>query len=695
MTPAQAQGRTVDETPPKRIVMACSCEGTIPLDAGALEQTCGDVRAATQLCRRELDRFRDAVATGAPVTVGCTQEAPLFGEIAAEMGRDDEIVYANIRETAGWSNEASAAAPKMAALLAAAAEPAPAIALVSFASAGVALVYGRDETAIEAARRLADHLDITVLLTKPGDVAPPRATAFPVFQGTIAAARGHLGAFELRIDDYAAPAPSSRDRLVFGASRDGAASRCDLILDLSGGLPLFPAHDLRSGYLSADPRDPAAVERAVFEASHLVGAFDKPRYVNFHDNLCAHSRSRITGCRRCLELCPTEAIAPAGDHVAIDPHACAGCGSCAAACPTGAASYALPSADALLRTLRTLLLTYREAGGQDAVVLFHDGEHGAPLIDALARFGDGLPANVLPVAVNEVTQVGLEAIAAVFAYGAVGAHLLTRAKPRHDILSLQRTLATANAILAGLGYAHADRGDVFSAIETDDPDGLRAALDRAPRGTPAPNPATFRPAGAKRGVLEWAARELHRAAPAPAAPIPLPAAAAPPFGGLEVRVEGCTLCLSCVNACPTHALSDNPERPMLRFTESLCVQCGLCAATCPENVITLKPQLDVAAWDRLKRIIKEEEPFHCIACAKPFGTKSAIERVVQKLQDRHWMFSGPAGQDRTRVLMMCEDCRVEAVVNESFDPHAMPPRPKPRTTDDYLRERAQGVDDLG
>ena len=59
------------------------------------------------------------------------------------------------------------------------------------------------------------------------------------------------------------------------------------------------------------------------------------------------------------------------------------------------------------------------------------------------------------------------------------------------------------------------------------------------------------------------------------------------------------------------------------------------------------------------------------------------------------MFSGAAGQDRTRVLMMCEDCRVEAVVNEGFDPHAMPPRPKPRTTDDYLRERAQGVDDLG
>ena len=52
----------------------------------------------------------------------------------------------------------------------------------------------------------------------------------------------------------------------------------------------------------------------------------------------------------------------------------------------------------------------------------HDGEHGAALIDALARHGAGLPANVLPLGVNEVTQIGLETIAAAFAYGAsVGA----------------------------------------------------------------------------------------------------------------------------------------------------------------------------------------------------------------------------------------------------------------------------------
>src|SRR5204863_7843071 len=138
--------------------------------------------------------------------------------------------------------------------------------------------------------------------------------------------------------------------------------------------------------------------------------------------------------------------------VSIDPKICAGCGQCAAACSTGAASYALPPADALMRKLRVLLSTYREAGGGNPIVLLHDEAHGTELIDALARHGDGLPAHVLPLAVNEVTQVGLEAVAAAFAYGASALRFLTRAKPHHDVAGLYKTIALAEPILAGLGF---------------------------------------------------------------------------------------------------------------------------------------------------------------------------------------------------------------------------------------------------
>jgi ferredoxin len=661
-------------------LLICTCEKSMPLDAQAIGRACSaHVTQANQLCGVDLAQFKAALGEGAPITVACTQEAPLFKEVAEDL-EQTEPTFVNIRETAGWSKDAAATAPKMAALIAASREEMPPIALVTLESNGVVLIYGRDDAAIEAAERLADRLDITVLLTKPGDVAPRRVNRFPVLKGTVRNARGFLGQFELAIDDYAAPQPSSRAKLVFGPPRDGATSTCDLILDLSGGQPLFPAHDLRPGYLRADPGDRAGVERAIADAANLVGTFDKPRFIHFDESLCAHSRSKITGCTRCLDLCPTGAITPNGDSVAIDPHICAGCGACASACPTGAAAYALPGADALMRRLRTLLQTFRAAGGNNSVVLFHDGDHGEAVIDTLARFGDGLPANVLPLLVNEVTQLGPEAIAAVFAYGGTGAALLTRAKPKHDIAGLRQATEMAGTIVSSLGYGES----VVRVIETDDPDQLRAALDAAPAGVATERPASFIPRGAKRGVLETTFRELHLAAPTPVDVVPLAKGA--PFGGVTLNVEGCTLCHSCVTACPTGALGDNPDRAMLRFTESLCVQCGLCEQTCPEDVITLEPRLDFKAWNEPARVLKEEEPFNCIACGKPFGTKSSIERVLSKLGERHWMFQG-ANARRLDVIKMCADCRVEAVVNESFDPHDAPPRPPVMTTDDYLRAR--------
>jgi ferredoxin len=673
----------VQNTMAERQILICSCEDTMPLDAAAVRRGCRGAQVATahNLCRAEIDRFRAATANGDALIVGCTQEAPLFADVAEELASSSALTFVNVRETAGWAADAADAGPKMAALIAAAAEPMPDFSLVSLSSEGVTLIYGRDERAIEAAKLLADHLDVTVLIKAPKDLAPPRVTDFPVVKGTIRSAQGHFGAFELTVDDYAAPLPSSRGVLIFGPARNGATSRCDLVLDLSGAAPLFPAHDLRDGYLRADPADPAGVLAAVLKARDLVGGFDKPRYIRFTEELCAHSRSNIVGCRRCLDLCPTGAIAPAGNHVAIDPHICAGCGQCAAVCPTGAAAYALPPADALLRKLRAMLTAYREAGGARAVVLLHDEPHGAPLIDALARHGDGLPANVMPLAVNEVTQVGLEAVAAAFAYGASGLRFLIRAKPRHDIAGLTKTIALAEPILAGIGFGN---GRVAT-IETDDPFALGEMLRAIEPAASTAQPAAFLAVGAKRDVLRLALRELHHAAPVPVDIVALPEGA--PFGMVELNVEGCTLCLACVSACPTGALSDEQERPVLRFTEDACVQCGLCQATCPEKVITLRPQLDFRAATARARVLKEEEPFCCIRCAKPFGVKSSVERVAAKLEGKHWMFQNSA--KRLDVIKMCADCRVVVMTEENFDPFGAPARPNPRTTEDYLREREQ------
>jgi ferredoxin len=571
------------------------------------------------------------------------------------------------------------AGPRMAALLAAAAEPMPEVPLVVLKSAGVVLIYGCDEHAIEAGHLLEEYLDVTVLITPPAAVIPQRRSDFPVASGAIRLAKGHLGAFEITVDDFAQPEPSSGGALSFGPSRDGARSHCDIILDLSGQTALFSAGDLRDGYLRAHPGDHVGMLDAVLKARDLIGTFEKPRYITFTEQLCAHSRSQITGCTRCLDVCPAGAITPAGDHVVIDPNICAGCGQCASACPTGAASYTVPPSDALMRKLRALLLAYARAGGEHATVLVHDELHGAPLIDALARFGEGVPAQVLPFAVNEVTQVGLEAIAAAFIFGASAVRFLMRGRARHDVSGLTRTLALAEPILAGLGFG---TGRV-AAIETDDPDTLGSTLRAIPEMESAPRPASFLPMGGdKQGVLRLVLRELHRVAPAPVDVVALPQQA--PFGSVDIDVAGCTLCLACVSACPTGALTDNAEQPMLRFTEVTCIQCGLCKATCPEKVITLKPQLDFRTATTSARILKAEQPFCCIRCGKPFGVRSTIERVTAKLAGKHWMYKD--SHKRLDLIKMCDDCRVASVSEENFDPYG-PPRTPVRTTDDYLRER--------
>ncbi len=152
----------------------------MPLHGETVAKACRTkVRTADQLCRKELDFFKAVLAQEGDVLVACTQEAPLFTETAEDMGFAGRLAFANVREQAGWSSGAREAGPKTAALLAAASEEMPPIQAVTLESKGVALVYGRDEVAIEAARRLSETLDVTVLLTRPEAVTPPPPPIFP------------------------------------------------------------------------------------------------------------------------------------------------------------------------------------------------------------------------------------------------------------------------------------------------------------------------------------------------------------------------------------------------------------------------------------------------------------------------------------------------------------------------------------
>ena len=126
-----------------------------------------------------------------------------------------------------------------------------------------------------------------------------------------------------------------------------------------------------------------------------------------------------------------------------------------------------------------------------------------------------------------------------------------------------------------------------------------------------------------------------------------------PLGSVEVNAQRCTLCLSCVSACPAGALQDNPQLPQLRFIEKICVQCGLCVKTCPEDALNLQPRLLLGAQRKQPRVLHESAPYACVRCGKPFGTLKGIEAMLGRLSG-HAMFQGAA----LERLKMCGDCRV-------------------------------------
>jgi Fe-S-cluster-containing hydrogenase component 2 len=510
--------------------------------------------------------------------------------------------------------------------------------MVSYLSHGRVLIIGSEDAALDAARRLDKEL--VPALAVPSDSAPAADTVdgLTVVRGGQPQLDGSLGNFRVSFAESGSDDEPAAVTLLTQA-------RFDLVLDC-GDTPMLPHEVPPPGYY-ASRGEAEALEKAIAELPDMLGEFEKPKFFNYDPDICAHGRRGIRGCTRCLEVCPAWAITSVGERISVDPTLCQGFGSCATVCPTGAITYAFPSTGDLLGYLRDVLTRYREGGGNDPMLVFYDNASSDAVVDRLA---EKIPENMLPLELEEIGSMGMDAWLCCLAWGVRRILILTGAGTPPSILDvIAREISVTATLLEGMGYP----GTSVQIIDSSDDGAVDAAatpgdeahLERAARFAPPPE---------KRVLFRTAMNHLLEHAPNRRKSVALPRGAA--FG--QVRVDGaaCTLCMSCVAVCPTSALREGQGLPQLNFVERSCVQCGMCEKACPEDAVALETRFLYDDKERgRQRLLYEEQPACCVSCGKPFATRSMLKVMSKKLED-HWMFQGEAEKRR---LEMCEDCRIK------------------------------------
>lgn len=690
--------------------LVCNCNGTMPLDSKQL-----GLPVHQSLCRQEVGSFLKALDGSESLVVACTQEGALFGELASQAEKPlvAPLRFVNIREVAGWTQEAKQSTPKIAALLALAempeAEPVP---VVNYESQGRLLIIGAGTQAIPWSEKLSNSLDVSVLCTEPGDL--PLARNYPVYTGAVSKLDGYLGKFSVdwdlqnpidpemctRCGACVEVCPENAIDLSFQIdlnkckSHRDCVSACagigaisfdrvdrkrsaefDLILDLRTD-PKMRMSQTPQGYFApgADPLEQALVVNQLLE---MIGEFEKPKYFSYNEKICAHGRNGKVGCSACVDVCSTGAISSlfksGQGSVEVNPNLCMGCGACATVCPSGAMRYNYPSVVHQGKELKTLVAVYTaEAKKLNQALapslLLHTLKAGTQLIDSLGRSAhvlpkqfEGLPSFVIPYGIEHIASTGLDLWLGALSYGFAEVHLLLSGEedPAYRAALISQS-ELANAILQAYGF-----NARIHLIETQSAGDLQSVSKAMgvlrQRGALAQicPPASFGLSLQKRetveAVLEYLEKHAKQALPEGGAVLPNSSL----LGGLSINKDACTLCMSCVSSCPEGALLDNPDEPRLSFIEKQCVQCGICVQTCPEHALTLAPRLKTVDQRKQKVVLNETQAFHCITCGKPFGTLKMVDLMLSKL-GTHGAFSG-AAMDR---LKMCGDCRVVDMVKK-------------------------------
>lgn len=339
-------------------------------------------------------------------------------------------------------------------------------------------------------------------------------------------------------------------------------------------------------------------------------------------------------CSACIDACPQQAIETANDGSPVILHSvCIGCGRCVSACPNGAMeSTTMP------RTRIHEIVSHFK--GYNLLLI--------PRRTELAEFNISLPENVLPFLIDDENLLDEESLLCLCqsttrqAIVYIPDQLDSALEKRIDFINtiMLKTLKQ-QAIYTCIGKEELclalENTDFAAIFEQFVPyGGINKRQDLAHRLEKIIGNGDY-------GVIETE----------PASHL----------GLVHINTEKCTLCLSCVGKCPMNALSANSEDLTLRFTPSLCIQCGACTDTCPEKeCLSLAPGgFSLSQRTFTSRVLARDELFSCIECNRQFAPKRAVDKIASKM-------SGHFSNDPVKLksLSCCPDCKARLMLEQQL-----------------------------
>ncbi|TAJ88935.1 4Fe-4S dicluster domain-containing protein, partial [bacterium] len=505
-------------------------------------------------------------------------------------------------------------------------------------------------------RKLADKLrDVAqpLLVVPLDDAASDGDGLGQLSRGRVVEIKGRLGDFRVTIEDVSEPETTRRelkaDQVVI-ISQDGSSP-----------------YKARTGcHLVTNPSE-ADLDHAAEQIRELTGEFLKPVQVGYETDICAGGTADHEACGICITACPYDAIGRDPENhlrIRVDQMACEGCGACVSACPTSALHFTEPSPHELYTRMAALLTPLPgQNGGEALTILFHCGEQGRRALEEAGRRALPYPATVLPVEVPCLRYVSEANMLAAFRLGAAGVGLLGCERCQHGKRELlyqksdfcRLTLDAFGLDPERLRLITADDGTHAEAVAA--LTGFAATLKTTPirwDGKPIrywDNREVI--AEAISTFIEQTGREPgRRTFDAPY-----------PFAFADVKDSGCTMCRSCVNACPTHAFKLDEKSQSLQFKHIACVACGLCETVCPEKVITLRQELFFEREALEYRTVVQDDMVSCANCGKPYINRKALEAVEARVLSLESLLDTFTG-NRKNLLRMCPDCRAVVAMLE-------------------------------